>query len=134
MKFARISFLVAGTIGTLVLIPLYFQLDRIGADNPPAITHPEYYYGFVGVALAFQIVFLIISSDPLKYRQLILPSIFEKLAFVIPTFYLYFTGSPVGMIIVGAVLDLIYAVLFAVSYLKLASHNPDIDLASDLEN
>ncbi len=62
MRFARYTFEAAGTIGILVLVPLYFLLEQTGIDNPPPITHPEYYYGFVGVALAFQIVFLIVRA------------------------------------------------------------------------
>jgi|KBSSwiStaDraftv2_1062776.scaffolds.fasta_scaffold05846_3 hypothetical protein len=134
MKFARITFIAAGTIGILVLIPLYFQLEKMGADNPPAITHPEYYYGFVGVALAFQLVFIIISTDPWKYRPLMLAAIFEKLAFVIPTFYLFSQGSPLGTIIIGALLDLMWAILFVASYFKVGPGNSDINLASEAEH
>jgi hypothetical protein len=134
MKFARITFIAAGTIGILVLIPLYFQLEKMGADNPPAITHPEYYYGFVGVALAFQLVFIIISTDPWKYRPLMLAAIFEKLAFVIPTFYLFSQGSPLGTIIIGALLDLMWAILFVASYFKVGPGNSDIKLASEAEH
>jgi hypothetical protein len=133
MKFARITFLAAGSIGILVLIPLYFQLEKMGLDNPPAITHTEFYYGFVGVALAFQMVFIIISTDPRKYRPLMLASIFEKFAFVIPTFYLYSQGSRLGSIIIGASLDLMWGILFVVSYFKVGK-NSDIKLASELEN
>ena len=116
MRFARYTFLAAGTIGVLVLVPLYFQLEKMGVDNPPAIAHPEFYYGFIGVALAFQIVFIIISTDPWKYRPLILAAIFEKFAFVIPTFYLYSQGRAAGPIVVGAALDLLWGVLFVASY------------------
>ena len=134
MKFARITFLASGIIGCLVLIPLYFQLEKMGADNPPPITHPEFYYGFVGVAFAFQIVFIIISTDPWKYRPLMLAAIFEKFAFVIPTFYLYSQGSPLGSIIIGALLDLMWGILFIASYFKVSQKNSDIKLASELEN
>jgi hypothetical protein len=116
MKFARYVFAAAGAIGILILLPLYFQLEKAGTDNPPAITHPEYYYGFIGVALAFQIVFLIIATDPVKYRPLMLASIVEKFAFVIPTFYLYTQGRVTGPILGGAALDLIWGVLFVASY------------------
>ncbi|MEP7148116.1 MAG: hypothetical protein ABI857_04475 [Acidobacteriota bacterium] len=133
MRFARYTFAVAGTIGILVLVPLYFLLEQTGIDNPPPITHPEYYYGFVGVALAFQIVFLIVAGDPLKYRPLMLAAILEKFAFVIPTFYLYWLGSVQGSIVGGAALDLVWAILFIVSYFKTA-HGVEIELASDLEN
>ena len=134
MKFARFTFLASGTIGMLVLVPLYFQLEKLGVDNPPAIAHPEFYYGFLGVGLAFQIVFIIISTDPSKYRPFMLAAIFEKLAFVIPTFYLYSQGNPLGPIIIGASLDLMWGVLFVISYFKVARQNPDIKLASELEN
>ena len=116
MKFARYVFAAAGAIGILILLPLYFQLEKAGTDNPPAITHPEYYYGFIGVALAFQIVFLIIATDPVKYRPLMLASIVEKFAFVIPTFYLYTQRRVTGPILGGAALDLMWGVLFVVSY------------------
>ena len=118
MKFARYTFLAAGVIGILVLLPMYFMLEQTGVDNPPAVTHPEFYYGFVGVALAFQLVFLVIATDPAKYRPLMLASIVEKVAFVIPTFYLYSQGRVAGAIIGGAALDLMWGTLFVVSYLR----------------
>jgi hypothetical protein len=118
MKFALFTFAAAGTIGILVLLPMYFLIEKTGTDNPPAVTHPEFYYGFVGVALAFQIVFLIIASDPVKYRPLMIASIVEKFIFVIPTFYLYSQGRVAGAIMGGASLDLLWGILFIVSYLK----------------
>ena len=134
MKFARITFIAAGTLGILVLVPLYFQMEKMGTDNPPAITHPEFYYGFIGVALAFQMVFLIISTDPWKYRPLMLAAIFEKLAFVIPTFYLYLQGSPLGTIVIGALLDLLWAILFIASYFKVTPTASVIKLVSESEH
>ena len=121
MKFARYAFAAAGTIGILVLFPMYFLIEKTGVDNPPPVTHPEFYYGFIGVALAFQIVFLIIATDPIKYRPLMLAGIVEKFAFVIPTFYLYWQGRVTGSILVGAALDLMWGVLFVVSYLSVAN-------------
>jgi hypothetical protein len=118
MKFARYVFTAAGTIGILVLVPMYFLIEKTGTDNPPPVTHPEFYYGFVGVALAFQIVFLIIATDPTKYRPLMLASMVEKFIFVIPTFYLYTQGRVAGPILGGAALDLIWGILFIASYLK----------------
>ena len=118
MKFARYSFAAAGTIGILVLLPMYFLLEKTGADNPPPVTHPEFYYGFIGVALAFQIVFLIIATDPVKYRLLMIPSIIEKLGFVLPMAYLVVNGRVSGSIIGGAVLDLFWTILFILSYFK----------------
>jgi hypothetical protein len=47
----------------VVLLPMYFLEGRIGLDSPPPITHPEYYYGFVGVAVAWQAALLVIARD-----------------------------------------------------------------------
>jgi len=49
MKFARVVFLVAGIYGLIVLLPQYFLEAKVGLDSPPPITHPEFYYGFIGV-------------------------------------------------------------------------------------
>ena len=51
MLFARRTFLVAGIYGLVVLLPMYFLEGRIGRDTPPPITHPEFFYGFLGVAI-----------------------------------------------------------------------------------
>ncbi|HEY4387193.1 MAG TPA: hypothetical protein VGN34_22280, partial [Ktedonobacteraceae bacterium] len=68
MKFAKIVFLVAGIYGILVVAPLFVTEGVVNATQPPAITHPEYYYGFACVTLVWQILFLVLSSDPLRYR------------------------------------------------------------------
>ena len=54
MKFSKIVFRTAGIYGLIVLLPQYFMQAKNGQDFPPAITHPEYYYGFIGVGIAFQ--------------------------------------------------------------------------------
>ena len=119
MKFARYTFAVAGIYGVLVLMPFYFMLDKIGVDNPPAITHPEYFYGFVGIALAFQLVFMAIASDPIKYRPIIPAAIFEKFSFGIPTMILLVQGRVGGPIMIGAAFDLVLGALFITAYFKL---------------
>ena len=50
MRFAKWAFTAAGIYGLVSLPPLYF-IERLAT---PPITHPEYYYGFIGTALAFQ--------------------------------------------------------------------------------
>src|SRR5258706_15256646 len=81
MRFAKIVFNVAGIYGLLVLPPHYFMEAKIGQEHPPAITHPELFYGFVSVALAWQVAFLIIARDPVRYRLIMLPGILEKWGF-----------------------------------------------------
>src|SRR5215510_13436828 len=68
MKFTKVLFFVAGIYGLVALAPQYFLERKNGLDFPPAITHPEYYYGFLGVAIAWQLAFLILSRDPVRYR------------------------------------------------------------------
>jgi hypothetical protein len=83
MRFAKVVFWVAGIWGLLVIVPLYFLFNVIGRQDPPAITHPGFYYGFVGLGLAWQIAFLVIAQHPLKYRMMMIPSMVEKFSYAI---------------------------------------------------
>jgi hypothetical protein len=118
MRFAKIVFLVAGIWGVLVLTPLYFIFDKIGQNDPPPITHPAFFYGFVGVALAWQLAFFVISRDPARYRLLMLPSIFEKFSYGIAVVILIQQGRmhPNDFVFGGA--DLLLGLLFVVAYFK----------------
>jgi hypothetical protein len=119
MKFAKYTFLIAGIYGLIVLAPQYFLEAKTGADYPPAITHPEYFYGFVGVALAWQIVFLMISQNPARYRPLMLvAAIFEKFSFGVAAIVLFLQNRLHAMMLGAGILDLILGVLFIVAFLK----------------
>ena len=121
MKFARIVFLIAGVYGLLALLPLYFLENQTGRDYPPPITHPEYYYGFIGVSVAWQLVFLVMSTDPIRYRPLMLPAIVEKASFLIPVIVLYLQQRVSSFMLGVASIDGILGVLFFISYLKCRS-------------
>jgi hypothetical protein len=117
VKFARYTFLIAAIYGLIVLLPQYFLENRIGIEQPPAITHPEFFYGFISVAVAFQFVFLIIASDPAKYRVVMLAALVEKFPFTIATIILY-SQSRIGWQMLGAgSIDGLLGVLFLTSYL-----------------
>lgn len=119
MKFARWVFLIAGIYGLLALLPMYFLADRFGEQDPPVITHREYYYGFIGVAAAWQVLFLLIAREPLRLRPAIIPAILEKLGYGIAVLILYARGdAPLGPT-AGGVIDLVLAVLFAIAYVRL---------------
>src|SRR3954465_7009493 len=92
MRFAKRLFTVEGIYGLLVLAPQYFLEAKNGRDFPPAITHPEYYYGFIGVALVFQLVFLVIARDPVRYRAMMIPAILEKASFGVAAIALFLPG------------------------------------------
>ena len=123
MRFARIVFLVAGIYGLIVLLPLYFMEEQTGRDYPPPITHPEYYYGFIGIAVAWQLVFLVMSRDPVRYRPLMLPAIVEKVSFGIPVAMLYFQQRVSTFILGAAMADSFLGVLFLIAYLKTAKES-----------
>src|SRR5262245_27528265 len=107
MKFARYTFLFAGIYGLIALLPMYFLEEKTSLDYPPAITHPEYYYGFIGVAVAWQILFLILSREPIRYRPIMIPSILEKAGCAIAMFVL-FSQNRVSLMMLGAgIVDLI---------------------------
>jgi hypothetical protein len=115
-RFARRVFTGAAIYGLVALLPQYFLEARIGRDFPPAITHPEHFYGFVGLALAWQLAFLVIARDPVRYRALMPVAMLEKLAFggaAVVLFALHRTPWPV--LAVGAV-DLVLAALFLMAY------------------
>jgi hypothetical protein len=116
---AKRVFTAAAVYGILVLIPQYFMEERIGQDFPPPISHPEHFYGFIGVALAWQVLFLLIARDPVRYRPAMIPAILEKLAFGIPAIVLYVQGRIPPLILGAGVIDLVLASLFLVSFLKL---------------
>jgi hypothetical protein len=118
MKFPKTLLFIAGVYGLIVLIPGYFMETKTGRDFPPAITHPEYYYGFIGVAIAWQIAFLIMSSDPVRYRAMIIPGVIEKASFGIACLVLYFHRELSPGVLGFGLIDLTLAVLFLVAYAK----------------
>lgn len=121
MRFAKYVFLLAGIYGLLVMLPQYFLERRIGVDNPPAITHPEYFYGFVGIVVAFQLVFIVISRDPARYRPLMLVAVVEKLAFAVPVPILFVLDRVRANVLGFSMIDAVLAVLFAIAYFKTGS-------------
>lgn len=120
MIFAKRVFLLAGIYGILVLAPLYFLESRLNEDFPPPITHPEHFYGFVGVALTWQLVFLVISRDPVRYRALMLPAILEKLSFGIAVWALFLAGRVSTPTLGGGTIDLLLAGLFGIALARTA--------------
>jgi hypothetical protein len=118
MRFAERVFLVAGIYGLLALLPQYFMEAKISAENPPAITHSEYFYGFIGVGVAWQILFLVIARDPVRYRLAMLPAVVEKLTFVGATTVLYLQQKLALQVFVFGLVDLTLGVLFVVAFVK----------------
>ena len=114
MKTARLVFMFAGIYGLIVTVPLFFLEGALDAMQPPAITHPEYYYGFAWVVLIWQVLFLVIARDPVRYRPMMLLAILEKVAGVIFILLVLLHRSPTAMLI--GVADVVLGVLFWVAY------------------
>jgi hypothetical protein len=118
MRFAKVVFMIAGIYGLIVLLPQYFLETNIGHDSPPRITHPEFYYGFIGVALAWQVLFLVLARDPERYRHMMIPAILEKIGFPIAIVVLFFQNRVSPLMFGPAGIDLILGVLFVAAYVK----------------
>lgn len=113
MRIARWIYWVAGIYGLLVLLPQYFLIGRV---PPPAVTHEAYYYGFVGVAVVWQIAFLVIGYDPARYRWLMPVTCLEKLVFFVPSMLLRINGRIDDNLFYGSLIDGFLFVCFAIAF------------------
>ena len=118
MKFAKMVFRIAAIWGFLIIAPLYFMFDLIGQKDPPPITHPAFFYGFIGTALVWQLTFFFIAADPVRYRPLMIPAIFEKLVYSVPVIILVLQKRMHSSDLVFAAIDLSLGVLFVLAYLR----------------
>jgi hypothetical protein len=118
MKFARIVFWIAAIWGFLIITPLYFMFNLIGEKDPPPITHPAFFYGFVGVALVWQIAFIFIARDPIRFRPMMIPAILEKLVYSIPVIILVLQKRTNPTDLMFSAIDLTLGALFLAAYLR----------------
>lgn len=116
--FATRIYTVAAIFGIAVLAPMYFLEERIGLDFPPAITHPEHFYGFVGLALVWQFAFLVIARDPVRFRPLMPITLLEKLSFGAPVVILYLLGRVPLPVLAMGLIDLSLGVAFLMAFLR----------------
>ncbi len=123
VKFAKTVYFIAGIYGLIVLVPQFFTEEKTGRDFPPAITHPEYYYGFIGVGVAWQVLFLILSKDPVRYRAMMIPSILEKVSFATAVMILFFQHRISPLILAAGIIDLIFGVSFILAYFKTSTRS-----------
>lgn len=117
-RFARLVFLGAALYGIAVLAPQYVLEQKVNTDFPPAITHPEYFYGFVGLALVWQFAFVLIARDVVRFRPLMPIAVLEKLSFGGAAVVLYLLGRLHVQVLAMGVIDLILGALFVVAYLR----------------
>ena len=82
MRLAKYVFIGAGIWGIVVLTPLFFLFDITGRPYAPPVQYPQFFYGFMSVAMAWQIAFLVIGTNPVRFRPLMIPAVIEKLGYV----------------------------------------------------
>ena len=116
-RFAKRVFLVAGIYGIIVLLPQYLVESGIALDLPAPIARPEHFYGFIGVALSWQFVFLVIARDVHRYRPLMLVSVLEKLSFGLPVVILYAADRVSAGVLGAGAIDLALGALFGLAFL-----------------
>jgi hypothetical protein len=118
MRFARSVLFVAGVWGVAVLTPLYWLVDLTGRPYAAPTDYPHFFYGFLSVAMAWQLAFLVIGSDPARFRPLMIPAILEKIGYIATTTVLYAKSRISAIDAQTAVPDLALCVLFAVAFVK----------------
>jgi hypothetical protein len=116
--FARRVYMGAGIYGLITVLPGFFSEARLGEMFPPAVTHPEIYYGFYAVTLAWQLAFLVIARDPERYRPLMWVTVVEKAGFVIAALWLVSTGRSPRITLAPAMGDFILGILFVWAYVR----------------
>lgn len=108
----------AAVYGILVLFPQYFMETKTGIDFPPPITHPEFFYGFTGLALVWQFAFIIISKDPVRYKPIMPVTVLEKASFGFAAVILFILGRVPSLVLFFGSIDLFLMCLFIYSYLN----------------
>jgi len=116
VTFARRVFGLAAVYGFVSLVPMYFIERRLMEQLPPPLTHPEFYYGFVGVALSWQVLFVLIAREPARLRPAMLPAVLEKLSWGIGVLVLVSLGRIGTFFVPAAVIDLVLAALFVAAW------------------
>lgn len=111
MKLAKWIFLIAGIFGLLSTIPLAFAEKMIG------VKQPEFYYGFVFLNISWQILYLVISSDPARYRPMMIPAFLAKGSSTVALTWLYLVGRVSSQWIAIGVVDGVFAILFLIAFL-----------------
>jgi hypothetical protein len=118
MRFARSVFVLAGVWGIAVLTPLFFLVDVTGRPYRAPLDYPHFYYGFLAIAMAWQVAFFVIGSDPSRYRLFMIPAFLEKAGYVITTTVLYSQGRISTDDANTAIPDSVLLVLFVVAFVK----------------
>ncbi len=115
MTFARWVFTIGGIWGVLVIAPL-FVLEGSLAQMSGPFSHPDTYYGFAASTLAWQIGYLVIGRDPVRYRPFMLIGALGKVLFFGACWTLVVLGRTQPLIAWAVTPDIILAGLFCAAW------------------
>jgi len=117
MRFARWTYGLAAAWGLLVLTPLLFLRRQIEAQTT-VFTHVEYFYGFLAVALVFQLVFLMVARDPVRFRPLMPLTALEKWSWGLVAWIAFAKGLTQTQVVFFATVDMALGLLFLVAWTR----------------
>ncbi len=121
MRFARFVFITAGIWGLGVLLPFYGLVDITGRHYAAPVEYPQFFWGFFSVALAWQVAFLVIGSNPARFRPLMVAGMLEKFGWVATLTALYASGRISGTDVQPLWPDLALGLLFVAAFVKTPS-------------
>ena len=110
MKLAKWIFLIAGIFGLISTIPLVF------IEKTMSVQRPEFYYGFVFLDICLQIVYIIISISPIRFRPIMIPAFLAKASGMVTLTWLYLIDRVSSQWIAVGVIDGVFAILFIIGY------------------
>jgi subtilase family serine protease len=111
-------FFAASAWGVLVLTPMYFMFDVVGRQDPPPITHPQFYYGFACAALAWQFAYFLIGTDPARFRPMMIVAVFAKMSYFAAVAVLYLQARLSTRMFAISAPDALLGSLFLVAFFK----------------
>jgi hypothetical protein len=115
--FAKRVFQIAGIWGLAIIAFAYGAYFFGGEEWSVYTSHPQYVHGFFLVTLAWQVAFLLIATDPVRYRLLMLAAMLEKFPFTIATLLLYAAGDVPVQVLAAGLIDAVFGILFSVAYI-----------------
>jgi hypothetical protein len=118
VKFAKYVFISAGVWGIAVLTPFYWLVDVTGRRYAPPTEYPHFFYGFFAITMAWQFAFLVIGSNPIRFRPLMVPSMFEKFSYLVTLVVLYNQARISTADFQAAIPDLILGILFVAAFVQ----------------
>ena len=121
MKFARVVFIGGGVWGIAALAPLYWLVDISGRRYAPPVDYPQFFWGFFSVAIVWQFAFLLIGSNPVRFRPLMVLAILEKFGFILTLALLLGRGRIPGADAAAAIPDTLVGLLFIAAFVRTSS-------------